>query len=115
MNELDSPVDFERLLLDLHEETNHRIQRIKDAAVAPALDGTIGRVTHMDAVQQHEMALHGLRNLEIKLERITAALARLRAGTYGQCAECGGSIPVERLEFMPEMPFCSNCNERFGR
>lgn len=115
MTDENQQAEFENLLTELYQATAERIARMKDAAVAPALDGTIGRVTQMDAIQQHEMALHGLRKLEVKLERITAALARLRAGTYGTCVECRASIPPERLEFMPEMPFCSTCNERIGR
>lgn len=75
----------------------------------------MGRLTHIDAFQQQQMALHGRRSLQLKLERIRGALVRVRAGTYGNCVECGAAIPAERLEFAPESPFCIKCNERFGR
>jgi len=35
-----------------------------------------------------------------------AALARLDAGTYGICVDCGQPIPDERLEFRPEAARC---------
>jgi DnaK suppressor protein len=35
-----------------------------------------------------------------------AALARLDAGTYGTCIDCGKPIPEVRLEFRPEASRC---------
>ncbi|MEW1805111.1 TraR/DksA C4-type zinc finger protein [Arthrobacter sp. SLBN-53] len=40
------------------------------------------------------------------LDQIEAALARLAAGTYGTCAECGEPIAEGRLEARPWTPFC---------
>src|SRR3954453_7930923 len=44
-------------------------------------------------------------SLEVLLaqqERVREALARLDAGTYGRCVECGKQLPDERLEGPPE-------------
>jgi DnaK suppressor protein len=46
------------------------------------------------------------------IEAIDAALARLEAGTYGQCISCGTGIPVERLEFRPFAAACVTCQQR---
>jgi RNA polymerase-binding transcription factor DksA len=35
-----------------------------------------------------------------------AAIARLDAGTYGKCIDCGEDIPEERLLFRPEAARC---------
>jgi DnaK suppressor protein len=43
------------------------------------------------------------------LERITAALRRLEAGTYGHCTECGVAIESGRLAVIPEAPVCLEC------
>lgn len=43
---------------------------------------------------------------ELHLNRIDAALAAIRDGSYGQCAVCGADIPYERLEAIPESLFC---------
>lgn len=36
-----------------------------------------------------------------EVARIDAALARLEAGSYGVCVDCGGDIPVDRLLALP--------------
>lgn len=37
---------------------------------------------------------------------IRAALARIDAGTYGTCVDCGRSVEQARLEFRPESARC---------
>jgi RNA polymerase-binding transcription factor len=46
------------------------------------------------------------------LTEIDAAEARLDAGTYGRCALCKSSIPIERLEILPYVAHCVSCQER---
>ncbi len=43
---------------------------------------------------------------EARLAQIDEALDRLEAGTYGICVACGRRIPHERLEVVPDTPFC---------
>lgn len=40
---------------------------------------------------------------------VEAALARLRAGAYGTCADCGAAIPFERLRAQPTAIRCVRC------
>ena len=42
-----------------------------------------------------------------------AALARLVAGTYGTCIDCGTEIAEARREFRPEAARCLPCQEKF--
>ena len=44
-----------------------------------------------------------------ELRRINAALTRYATGDYGTCAKCGEDIAPERLEAVPETPFCATC------
>lgn len=44
-----------------------------------------------------------------RLADIDDALRRLADGTYGVCAECGGTIAVERLEARPFARTCFAC------
>jgi RNA polymerase-binding transcription factor DksA len=44
--------------------------------------------------------------LEARLAQIDDALARLKQGSYGVCLVCGQKIPEERLEVMPDTPYC---------
>jgi RNA polymerase-binding protein DksA len=43
------------------------------------------------------------------LDDIESALERLAEGRYGICAACGGAIPFERLEAVPQARFCISC------
>jgi DnaK suppressor protein len=47
-----------------------------------------------------------------ELEAIEAALQRIAAGTYGQCADCGVHIPPARLRAAPEATRCITCQEK---
>ena len=41
------------------------------------------------------------------------ALARMDAGTYGVCVDCGKQIPEARLEFRPEAARCVEDQEKY--
>lgn len=43
---------------------------------------------------------------EARLGLIDDAIKRLDGGTYGTCQSCGREIPTERLELVPETPYC---------
>ncbi|HET8873515.1 MAG TPA: TraR/DksA C4-type zinc finger protein [Gaiellaceae bacterium] len=49
------------------------------------------------------------------LQAIDAALARIEAGTYGFCVNCGASIAPERLEAMPWTTLCIECKRKEER
>jgi DnaK suppressor protein len=57
-------------------------------------------LAQLSDAQRHEVA------------QIDAALARMDAGTYGECIECGADIPVERLEAIPYALRDAECGER---
>lgn len=44
-----------------------------------------------------------------EIRRIEAALQRIESGEYGACAKCGTEIAPERLDALPDTPFCRNC------
>lgn len=44
-----------------------------------------------------------------EIARIRAALQRMRDGSYGDCVRCGERISAERLNVLPETPFCKDC------
>jgi len=95
-------------------ETEVLAQLRSNAASArpPSLDEEIGRLTRMDALQQQQMALHARRRLEGQLAQIRGAMARVTEGTFGTCALCAAEIARERLELVPETPFCVACQQR---
>jgi DnaK suppressor protein len=44
-----------------------------------------------------------------QLDDVDAALARIEAGKYGICANCGKKIAPARLEARPESVLCIDC------
>lgn len=50
-----------------------------------------------------------------ELSAIDAALARIAAGTYGECLDCGASIAPQRLQAAPAALRCLHCQERAER
>lgn len=46
------------------------------------------------------------------LEQIEDALRRLKAGSYGTCAQCGQPIQKARLEALPATTLCMDCKRR---
>ena len=63
--------------------------------------------------REHEMSLaNNSRDLLVQVER---ALARLDAGTYGRCEECGNPIPKARLQAFPRATLCVTCKQREER
>ena len=50
-----------------------------------------------------------------RLGQIGDALARIDAGTYGQCSRCGGPIGAERLAARPAANTCIDCARRAGQ
>lgn len=53
-----------------------------------------------------------LQMVAARLQQVEEALARLRAGLYGQCANCRQFIGRRRLEAMPETIYCINCAQQ---
>jgi DnaK suppressor protein len=49
------------------------------------------------------------------LAAIDDALARIEAGTYGICVNCGARIAPERLEAMPWATLCIDCKRKEER
>ncbi|MDI3327073.1 MAG: TraR/DksA C4-type zinc finger protein [Alicyclobacillaceae bacterium] len=49
-----------------------------------------------------------------RLDRVEAALDRLRAGTYGVCVRCGRAVDENRLAADPAAALCLACQRREG-
>lgn len=70
---------------------------------APSEDVTTGQLTailsRLEGQERHE------------LDEIDAAQARLAAGTYGVCEQCGKPIPLVRLRAMLTARHCMACQQ----
>lgn len=80
-------------------------------AAVPLDQQSVGRLSRMDAIQQQAMAEAESRRRRSDLARIDAAFARIGAGDYGWCSECGEPIGKRRLEVDPMATRCIKCAE----
>lgn len=69
----------------------------------------VGRLSRMDALQAQALGREALRRRKLELSKAKAALARLEAGSYGECLECGEPIAERRLEHDPGAALCIDC------
>ncbi len=65
-----------------------------------------------DAMSDAERNQAVLRNSQVLLGQVDAALARLDAGTYGICENCGKEIGSRRLEALPYATLCVECQAK---
>ena len=80
-----------RELLDLERELNERLSHDAEAE-RPGIDSAVGRLSFIDAHQQHQMDLNAQRRSTAQLASVRAALERIQKETYGICQRCGVEI-----------------------
>jgi DnaK suppressor protein len=113
-----------RLETDLKEAVG-RLRQLGGATALEELFGPKGErwtfADEVDEIQANERREIGFATRELLVERvnrITAALDRLKDGEYGTCVECGENIAPARLRALPEVQTCVRCQdllERRGR
>jgi RNA polymerase-binding transcription factor DksA len=87
-------------------ELEGRLHDIEDELDEPAAADFEERATEREGDEVLEsLGQAGL----TEIRQIRAALARIEAGTYGVCAECGEEISTERLEVVPHAMTCRRC------
>jgi DnaK suppressor protein len=94
------------------------------AQITEQRGGVVSRVEvaadHFGHPEESGAQLASERELELALSErelaelaaLDAALARLQAGTYGECTDCGKHIPPARLHVNPEALRCIHCQEK---
>lgn len=65
-------------------------------------------------VANAERAIDLLKSEETILTEVNAALSRIEQGTFGQCENCGKSIPRTRLDALPYARHCVQCARETG-
>ncbi len=69
----------------------------------------VGRLSRMDALQAQAMSLAtGRRRLQ-HLQKIDAALGRIKEGDFGDCLGCGEPVNPKRLAADPTVTLCISC------
>lgn len=104
------------LLLAERNNYTRQAEELKAQAEALALEHEPGDVQFDEeggeggtANVDRELDLHLSAQAQAAVEEIDLALAKLVAGTYGTCENCGTEIPRARLEALPHARLCVTC------
>ena len=109
----------------LEQELRKAVGRLRQFDGAEVLDESLGALgdntpfsDEVDEIQANERREIGFATRELlvdRVNRLVAALDRLRDGEYGTCVECGESIATARLRVLPEVATCVRCQDRLER
>jgi len=101
---------IKKILLQQREELQKTEETLRETSDPVELDQTrVGRLSRMDAMQSHQMALETVRRHKDDLVKIEAALRRIESGYYGCCVVCDEEIDVRRLLVSPTSACCIEC------
>lgn len=101
---------FRALIRDELTRLDESLQQASASASTVELDqSSVGRLSRMDAMQQQAVALELRARLTTRKRRLGAALARVDAGSFGSCCECGEVLDTQRLQHDPATVFCADC------
>lgn len=101
--------ELEQLLEQREQELQEGVQRLRESLATPraGMDAEVlDRVEDGDARMMSSLDLTQLQREEEELRAVLEARQRMRAGTYGECQECGEPIPFARLQARPAARFC---------
>ena len=107
--------EFSKLVTEQLAEVQASLELATDDAKPVDLGLSIGRLSRVDALQQQHMAVARRRDLETRRSQLRAALARIEAGSFGECLSCEEPIGLGRLRARPESTLCRDCQQSRGR
>lgn len=106
---LDLPT-FRQRLEQMRDDLQAELDRLQEEGANVDQDESYGVKNHPaeDAsemfLRERNLAVSG--DLRTELDDVGRALARIEAGSYGTCEECGELIDPERLEARPAAIYC---------
>ncbi len=101
--------DLEQIQRDIYERTQG------EQAITSSMEASNGtgisseQADEASAVAEYDRNQAMLENDRALSRKIEAALERLDAGKYGVCERCGQPINPRRLEALPYVTLCVNC------
>ena len=91
------------------DELRHRLSELGFAEGGTGLDYDANFADSSQVTAERGEAEALATTLRETLTEVEHALAKLEAGTYGTCENCGKPIAEARLEAMPAARFCIDC------
>ena len=102
---------FREILLEKREEILRNAKRTLSEDMTLDSDDLADEMdlASSEYLQSFTLRLRGREKTFLK--KIDLALAKIDAGTFGICEDCGEPISVKRLEARPETALCIRCKE----
>jgi RNA polymerase-binding protein DksA len=97
-------------LMRLERDTSETEQEM---AAGLSYDDRVAGLAALAQDRELDMSLE--EQVRLLLKRVNDALRELDEGIYGVCKSCGGAISRERLEFLPYVERCIDCQRRQER
>lgn len=98
----------EEILKEANDEIGGHFKEERRIMVETALDD--GDWSFADLAEDVDMAL--LERHKDTLNKIDEALRKLNEGTYGICEDCGQEISEKRLNALPFVIYCIECQQK---
>lgn len=110
------PFSYDKAKQALLEEQAQLKEQLEHLEAEAARYESIGYSNHMadDGTIAFDQAVDVTlkRKVEASLEEVARALAKMDNGTYGLCESCGARIDRARLEALPRVRYCLECQSR---
>ena len=97
--------------LEIIGEMQHKMRDVRTEGAAATSQGVRDEAESSEAEIQDDIEFALLQMKAETLSKITEALSRLEAETYGYCYECGEEIAEQRLRALPFAVRCTGCEE----
>lgn len=102
----------------LREQREHLVHQLAELGAAESGDlrsdidfgGSFADAAAVTAERTEVLGV--VESLKAQLVNVDRALAKIEAGTYGTCEDCGKEIPAARLEARPESIRCVECKAK---
>lgn len=104
-------IEHKKTLKALKKELDAELRRRGGIEIETAADPVDQLLNQLE----RDSKLDTLSRMAEQYRLVSAALARLTSGDYGDCLECGEEIPARRLQAVPWAPLCLACQERAER
>jgi len=110
----DTAIDMEQIQKQLMEERAELKERVVNERrkVEQAQVVNPDRADLAWASNQRQRARQSLERTRNRLQEVEAALQRIEDGVYGKCLNCGKPIQPERLQAIPAVEYCIECQQK---
>ena len=101
--------ELRALLVSRRTELLAQMEQNRENLTPPTQDE--GAVLQRNVAREVDQTLTNIDAAD--LVRVDHALKRMDEGSYGECDECGCTIPFERLQIEPQTQHCVACKSRW--